>query len=148
MNASDNQIQESVTRNDSNILSSNSLITPAINAEKHSGLIGKPIRTLKEVFRSIKKKIRKQSKLDESESSSDDSRSEQSVEFEECDDCDSEFEVEMDSKQRQILEQKVINMVMYWNDIENKSHDLGIDTTIKIDKKQSRDKRIGSKKNT
>ena len=146
MNVTDNQVQEIATRNDWNIMSSNSLTASVLNTDKNNGLIGKPIRTLREVFRSIKKKIRKHSKIEESEWSSNNSRSEQSIEFEELDDCDSEFEVEMDKKQRQILEQKVINMVMYWNDIETKAEDLWIDTTIKIEnKKQSRDKRIGSK---
>lgn len=153
MNGNDkNSTQETATRNDWNIMGSNSLTAPALKAEKNSGLLGKPVRTLREVFKSIKKKIRKQSKVEESECSSEESHSEHSIEFEDCDDCDSEFEVEMDTKQRQILEQKVINMVMYWNDIENKSNDFGIDTTIKVDlsnnKKQSRDKRVWSKKNT
>ena len=32
--------------------------------------------------------------------------------------------------------------------MKNKTQDIGIEATLKIDKKQSRDKRVGSKKNT
>ena len=122
LNMNPRDLSEIVSRNDNNITVSNSMGSKSQQRKKRSPqvLLDRPIRTLKEVFKSIKKEIIKQKKQRQWDGSSVSSASEHSIEIEEEEDkdCNSDSEDEMDQAQRKKLENKMLNMMNWWNDIQ------------------------------